>query len=61
MVTEKPWERGSVVLVEHYKTKGTFYMFCEEEIAILLPRNIGRAPRIQLNRQHLLFGEYLQN
>ena len=38
----------------------TFHMFHEEDKAKLLPKYIARTARIilQLNRQHLLFGEY---
>ena len=58
MVTETLWGRGFDRALQN---GGTFYMFCEEEIAVLLPRDMGRVPRIQVNRQHLLCGEYCQN
>ena len=35
----------------------TFHAFCEEEIGELMPKNIARTARIQLDGQHLLFGE----
>ena len=35
----------------------TFHAFCEEEIGELMPKNIARAARIQLDGQQLLFGE----
>ena len=35
----------------------TFYGFCEEDIGELMPKNIARTARIQLDGQHLLFGE----
>ena len=31
MVTEKPWEQGSVVLVEHYKTTAHFTCFVKKK------------------------------
>ena len=35
----------------------TFHAFCEEDIGELMPKNRARTARIQLDGQHLLFGE----
>ena len=35
----------------------TFHAFCEEKIGELMPKNIARAARIQLDGQQLLFRE----
>ena len=44
-----------------YKTAEYFTRFTSEELSELLAKNIARTARRQLDGQHLLFGEYLQN
>ena len=58
------WEalgRSCVVLVQRRTVEngGTFQTFREEKIAKLLPKNIARTARIQFEKWHLLFKEYL--
>ena len=38
---------------------GTSHTFRAEETAELLPKNLARKARIQIDGRHLLFGEYL--
>ena len=38
---------------------GTIHTFREEKIAKLLPKSIARTARIQFEKWHLLFREYL--
>ena len=61
-LTEKTWGRGWVVFSKEYKiVEHNFNSFCVEEMGELLAKNIGRTTRIQLDGQHPLFGEHLQN
>ena len=56
---ETKWSRlpcfGSAV-----QNGGTFHTF-RQEIGELLPKNTARTAKIQLEGQHQIFGEYLQN
>jgi len=38
---------------------GTSHTFRTEETAELLPKNVARKAKIQIDGRHLLFGEYL--
>ena len=42
------------------QNEGTFHTF-RLEIGELLPKNTARTAKIQLEGQHQIFGEYLQN
>ena len=44
-----------------YKTADHFTRFTKNKLGELLAKNIARTARRQLERRHLLFGEYLQN
>ena len=60
------WEalgRGCVVLVQRRAVEngGTIHTFREEKIAKLLPKSIARTARIQFEKWHLLFREYLRD
>ena len=50
-----------VELFEWYKMVELFYSIHKEEIGKCLAKNTKYKTRRQLDRQHLLFAEYLQN
>ena len=60
-LTKKTLGQGWVVLVVNTKNSGTFHSFHQEGICVLLVKNRARAARKQLERWHLLFGEYLRS
>ena len=58
---EKPWGQGYVVLVKQYKMAERFTRFAKrKKITQLLPKTNARTGGIQVDKRHLLFGEYLQ-
>ena len=60
MSLEKPWRRGCFSLVELQKMLRNFIRFPNKEKAELMPKNIARTAKIQLNERHLMFESICQ-
>ena len=60
-VNEKTWITGLRYFGRARQNNKTFYSFLEGVKVEVMPKNIARTARIQVDGLHLLFREYLQN